>query len=47
MAGNSLIAIYEGLPFVFWAGLSAVALVVFLFVTETGRGKRRSYAIEH
>jgi NNP family nitrate/nitrite transporter-like MFS transporter len=39
-AGNSLVAIYEGLPFVFWAGLSVIALVAFLFVKETGQGRR-------
>jgi MFS family permease len=37
-AGNSLESIHPGLPFVFWAGLSAAALCVFLFVKETGRG---------
>lgn len=44
-AGNSLVAIGEGLPFVFWAGLSALALVAFLFVKETGRGRRTVPAI--
>jgi NNP family nitrate/nitrite transporter-like MFS transporter len=39
-AGNSLEAIYPGLPFVFWAALSLMALVVFLFAAETGRGRR-------
>jgi NNP family nitrate/nitrite transporter-like MFS transporter len=38
--GNSLEAIYPGLPFVFWAALSLTALVIFLFVAETGRGRR-------
>jgi MFS family permease len=37
-AGNSFASIQPGLPFVFWAGLALVALVVFLFVGETGRG---------
>jgi hypothetical protein len=37
-AGNSFASIQPGLPFVFWAGLALVALVVFLFVGETERG---------
>ena len=40
-AGNSFASIDMGLPFVFWAGLSLVSLVAFLFVKETGRQKRR------
>jgi predicted MFS family arabinose efflux permease len=40
-AGNSLESIHPGLPFVFWAGLSVVALFVFLFVKETGRGSQQ------
>jgi MFS family permease len=40
-AGNSFASIQPGLPFVFWAGLALVALAVFLFVQETGRGKKR------
>ncbi|HUT67472.1 MAG TPA: MFS transporter [Dehalococcoidales bacterium] len=43
-AGNSLVLIYEGLPFVFWAGLSVLAVIVFLFVKETGRGRRTNPA---
>jgi NNP family nitrate/nitrite transporter-like MFS transporter len=43
-AGNSLEAIYPGLPFVFWAALSLMALAVFLFVAETGRGRKRHHA---
>ncbi|MBN1176442.1 MAG: MFS transporter [Dehalococcoidales bacterium] len=39
-AGNSLVAIGEGLPFVFWAGLSAIAFVLYCFVKETGRRRR-------
>jgi NNP family nitrate/nitrite transporter-like MFS transporter len=39
-AGNSLVAISEGLPFAFWAGLSALGVLLFLFVKETGRGRR-------
>ncbi len=42
-AGNSLVVIYDGLPFVFWAGLSVVSLLAFLFVKETGRGRGRRY----
>ncbi len=38
-AGNAFAPIRAGLPFVFWAGLSFLALVVFLFTQETGRGK--------
>ena len=38
-AGNAFVSINAGLPFVFWAGLSLLALVVFLFVRETGRGR--------
>jgi len=44
-AGNSLVLIYEGLPFVFWAGLSALALVAFLFVKETGKRRRTDTAL--
>jgi NNP family nitrate/nitrite transporter-like MFS transporter len=40
-AGNSFASIRPGLPFVFWAALALVALVAFLFVGETGRGKKR------
>lgn len=36
-AGNSLVATGPGLPFVFWAGLAVMALVVFFFVRETGK----------
>jgi len=43
--GNSLVAIYEGLPFAFWAGLSGLAVLLFFFVKETGRGG--NYAISH
>lgn len=43
-AGNSFASIQDGLPFVFWAGLSVVALVSFLCVRETGRGKRLTSA---
>jgi hypothetical protein len=39
-AGNSLESVYSGLPFVFWAALSLMALVVFLFAAETGWGRR-------
>jgi MFS family permease len=41
-AGNSFASIRPGLPFVFWAGLALLALVAFLFVGETGRGKRKN-----
>lgn len=44
-AGNSLVAISEGLPFVFWAGLSGLALIIFLFAKETGRGRQRNHAV--
>jgi len=40
--GNSLAHINAGLPFVFWATLSAAAVVMFIFVKETGwRNNRR------
>ena len=42
----SIVQIGAGLPFIFWAGLSLLALVAFLFVAETGRKKKRNYAIE-
>lgn len=45
-AGNSFASIQPGLPFVFWAGLALMALVVFLFVQETGRGGERLPATE-
>jgi MFS family permease len=35
--GNSLAAINNGAPFLFWAALSAVAFVLLFFVKETGR----------
>ena len=35
--GNSLAAINDGAPFLFWAALSAVAFVFLFFVKETGR----------
>jgi len=38
--GNSLEAIQPGLAFVFWSGLSVIAVLAFLFVKETGRGRR-------
>ncbi len=41
-AGNSLESIHPGLPFIFWAGLSVAALLMFLFVKETGRGRQQS-----
>jgi hypothetical protein len=44
-AGNSLVAISEGLPFAFWAGLSALGVLLFLFVKETGRGRRTNPAL--
>jgi MFS family permease len=37
--GNSLEEIQPGLAFVFWAGLSVAAVLAFLFVGETGRGR--------
>jgi MFS family permease len=35
--GNSLAAISDGTPFLFWAALSVVALVMLFFVRETGK----------
>ena len=40
--GNSLADINLGLPFVFWAALSAVSLLGFLFIEERGRRKERA-----
>jgi MFS family permease len=37
--GNSLEEIQSGLSFVFWAGLSLIAVLAFLMVKETGRGR--------
>jgi predicted MFS family arabinose efflux permease len=39
-AGNSLESIHPGLPFAFWGVLSLAALIAFLFVRETGRGRQ-------
>jgi NNP family nitrate/nitrite transporter-like MFS transporter len=39
-AGNSLATIQAGLPFVFWAGLTVLALISFSFVMETGKGRK-------
>jgi MFS family permease len=33
-AGNSLVTLQPGLPYVFWAGLSLAALAIFLFARE-------------
>ncbi len=44
-AGNAFAPVRAGLPFVFWAGLSLLALVVFLFTQETGRDRQRHFAI--
>lgn len=44
--GNSLAGIYPGLPFVFWGGLVFIALLIFLFVEETGRS-RDSHRLEY
>ena len=41
-AGNSLAPFQAGLPFVFWAGLSLLALAAFLFVRETGGMNQRA-----
>jgi MFS family permease len=37
--GNSLAVIGAGVPFYLWAGMAAIAFVLFLFFKETGRGK--------
>ncbi|MFH1646819.1 MAG: MFS transporter [Chloroflexota bacterium] len=44
-AGNSLVAINAGLPFVFWAVLAAAALLAFSFVKETGQGRQHRAAV--
>jgi MFS family permease len=36
-AGNAFASIQSGLPFVFWAGMSMIAVFAFLFVREKGR----------
>lgn len=37
--GNSLEEIQPGLAYIFWAGLAAVAVLMFLLVQEPGRGR--------
>jgi hypothetical protein len=44
--GNSLETLQPGIAFVFWAGFSIAALVLFSFVKETGVGRKRSHAAE-
>ncbi len=44
--GNSLETIQPGVAFVFWAGFSIMALVLFSFVKETGVGGKRSHAVK-
>ena len=38
--GNSFESIHPGLPFTFWAAISAVGLITLYFVKETGRRKK-------
>jgi MFS family permease len=38
--GNSLAKVQAGLPFIFWAGLTLLALLAFSFVRETGMGRQ-------
>jgi cyanate permease len=40
--GNSLADINPGLPFYFWSGISAVSVVILMFMKETGWRKRRT-----
>jgi MFS transporter, NNP family, nitrate/nitrite transporter len=40
--GNSLAPINPGLPFLFWAGLSVIALISLIMINETGRNKRKA-----
>jgi len=40
--GNSLARISPGLPFLFWAGLSVIALGTIAFTKETGWRKKKS-----
>jgi cyanate permease len=40
--GNAFADVSPGAPFVFWAALSAVALVALAFIRETGRRKTRA-----
>ena len=42
--GNSLARISPSLPFLFWAGLSLIALGTFMFTKETGWRKKRHFA---
>jgi predicted MFS family arabinose efflux permease len=42
--GNSLARISPGLPFIFWAGLSVIALGTIAFTKETGWRKKKSLA---
>ena len=44
--GNSFAGINPGLPFVFWAALSIVALVTFVFIKETGWRQRKAIGSE-
>ncbi len=41
--GNSFARINPGLPFIFWAVLSGIALVTLAFIKETGRRKRKAF----
>ena len=38
--GNSFASINPGLPFIFWAVLSGMALVTLAFIKETGKGRK-------
>ena len=40
--GNSLAATNAGLPFIFWAGMSAVPLFGLPFIKETGRKRNKN-----
>jgi len=40
--GNSLADINPGLPFYFWSGISAVAVVILMFMKETGWRKKKA-----
>ncbi len=35
--GNSLASLNPGFPFLFWAFLSVISLIVLMFIKETGR----------
>jgi MFS family permease len=45
--GNSLADINPGLPFIFWAGLSIIAVFTLALSKETGPGRKKYEAVAH